>query len=67
MDWQQMVALIIVAGTAVLLLASKLRKRKFSFERATHCGCSALPKTSPHSSIVYRARKGERAEVRVKI
>jgi len=67
MDWQQMVSLVIVAAAAGLLLASKLRRRKFSFERATHCGCAAVSSSNPQTSIVFRARKGQRAEVRVKM
>jgi hypothetical protein len=67
MDWQQMVSLVIVAAAAGLLLASKLRRRKFSFERATHCGCAAVSPSNPQTSIVFRARKGQRAEVLVKM
>ena len=67
MDWQQLVSLVVVACAAVLLLGSKFRRRKFSFERDTHCGCAAVPASSPLNSIVFRARKGERPEVRVKM
>jgi hypothetical protein len=63
MDWQQLVSLVVVASAAVLLLGSKLRRRKFSFVRDTHCGCAARQGSSPQSSIVFRARKGERAQV----
>ena len=65
MDWQQLVSLVIVASAAVLLVGSKFRRRKFSFERDTHCGCAAVRREAvPASSIVFRARKGERPEVR---
>jgi hypothetical protein len=67
MDWQQTVSLVVVASTAVLLVGSKFRRRKFSFERDTHCGCVAVQESSPHSSIVFRARKGQRPEVLVKM
>lgn len=67
MDWQQSVSLVIVASAAVLLLGSKFRRRKFSFERDTHCGCVAVQDSSPQSSIVFRARKGQRPEVLVKM
>jgi hypothetical protein len=67
MDWQAMGSLLIVAATAGLLLWSKFRRRKFSFQRDTHCGCSAIPSSAPQSSIVFRARKGERPEVLVKM
>ena len=67
MDWQQLVSLVVVASAAVLLLGSKFRKRKFSFERNTHCGCAADQGLAQRSSIVFRARKGERAQVLVKM
>jgi hypothetical protein len=67
MDWQQLVSLVVVASAAVLLLGGRFRRRKFSFERDTHCGCAAFQEASPQSSIVFRARKGERPEVRVKM
>jgi hypothetical protein len=67
MDWQQTVSLGVVASTAVLLVGSKFRRRKFSFERDTLCGCVAVQKSSPQSSIVFRARKGQRPEVLVKM
>jgi hypothetical protein len=67
MDWQQLVSLVVVASAAVLLLGSKFRRRKFTFERDKHCGCAANHGSSPQSSIVFRARKGERAQVLVKM
>jgi hypothetical protein len=67
MDWQQLVSLVVVASAAVLLAGSRLRRRKFSFERSTHCGCAAGQASAPQGSIVFRARKGARAEVRVKM
>ena len=67
MDWQQLASLVIVASAAALLAGSKFRRRKFSFERQTHCGCAAVSQSSSQSSIVFRARKGERPEVRVRM
>jgi len=67
MDWQALGALLIVAATAGLLLWGRFRRRKFSFQRDTHCGCSAVPSSAPQSTIVFRARKGERPEVLVKM
>ena len=67
MDWQQLVSLLVVASAAVLLLGSRFRRRKFSFERDTHCGCAGVGQSSPQSSIVFRARKGARPEVLVKM
>jgi len=66
MEWQQLVSLVIVASTAVLLVWNKVRRHKFSFARATHCGCAASP-SAPQGSIVFRARKGHRPEVRVRM
>lgn len=66
-DWQQAVSLLIVAGAATGLTASKLRRRKFNFERDTHCGCASTPIGPTHGSIVFRARKGGRAEVVMKM
>lgn len=67
MDWQQLVSLAVVASAAVLLAGSRVRRRKFSFERGTHCGCAGGRESSPQSSIVFRARKGARPEVVVKM
>jgi len=70
MDWQQSVSLVIVAAAGVLLLAGRLRRRRqFSFHRDTHCGCAAMPQSGPQSSssIVFRARKGQRPQVLLKM
>jgi hypothetical protein len=67
MDWQQLVSLLIVAFAAVLLLGRKFGRPRFSFQRDTHCGCAAVPQSAPQSSIVFRARKGQRPEVHVKM
>ena len=67
MDWQQLVALTIVALAAILLALSRFKRRKFSFERDTHCGCAGAGASGPQSSIVFRARKGQRPEVHVKM
>ena len=65
MDWQEIAALGIVGVTAVLLLWSKFRKRKFSFQHDTHCGCSAP--SGQKSSIVIQGRRGEPPRVTVKM
>ena len=67
MEWQQLVSLVVVASAAILLLGGKFRRRKFSFARDTHCGCAVGRGSSPQGSIVFRARKGERAQVVVKM
>ena len=67
MDWQQLVSLAIVVATAALLVASRFRRPKFSFQRDTHCGCSSSQGPASRSSIVFRARKGMPREVLVKM
>jgi hypothetical protein len=67
MDWQQSVSLGIVAATAAILARHKLRRRKFSLARDTHCGCGSGSQPAPGSSIVYHARKGERPKILVKL
>ena len=67
MNWQQAVSLAIVASVVGLFLRGQFRRRKFSCERATHCGCSASGQSGTKNSIVFHARKGERPEVVVKM
>src|SRR5438132_1685058 len=57
MDWQQAVSLLIVATTAGLFLWARFRRRKFSLERDTHCGCASPGGAASKGSIVFRARK----------
>jgi hypothetical protein len=67
MDWQQVLALLIVALTVIAFAWSKLRRKKFSFAKDTACGCSSkLPVIGPAQSIQFKARKGERRTVVVK-
>jgi len=66
MDWQKIVALGVVAATAGLFLRAKLRRRKFSFEHDTHCGCSTAGAAGAKTSIVFSARKGQRAKIIMK-
>jgi hypothetical protein len=63
MDWQQAAALSIVAATALVFVMARLRRRKFSFGRDTHCGCSQSPATG---TILFHARKGERPKIVVR-
>jgi hypothetical protein len=63
MDWQKFAALGVVAATAGLFLRAKLRRRKFSFEHDTHCGCASADPAGAKTSIVFSARKGERARI----
>jgi len=65
-NWQTAVSLIIVALAAAGLLRGWWRRRKFSFARDTHCGCSANGHSPNTGSIVFHARKGERSRIIVK-
>lgn len=67
MDWQQLVSLCIVAFAAIMLVGQRFRRQRFSFQRDTHCGCVAVAQTVPQNTIVFRARKGHRPEVLVKM
>ena len=67
MDWQARVSLLIVAATAGLFVWAKIRPRKFSFQKDTHCGCSAVSESAARNRIIFRARKGGRSEVLVKM
>jgi len=66
-DWQQAFALVIVACTAAVFLWTKFRPRKFDFARDTHCGCSASGQSGPKTTVTFRARKGERSRIVVKM
>jgi hypothetical protein len=66
MDWQKIVALTVVAATAGLFARANLRRRKFSFQHSTHCGCSSANSPRPTTSIVFSARKGARPRIIVK-
>jgi hypothetical protein len=66
MDWQQIAALTLVAVTAGLFIRAKARRRTFSFARDTHCGCGSPTGAEARSSIVFSARKGQRAKIFVK-
>jgi len=57
---------MIVAAAAAGLLWGLLRRRRFSFQRDTHCGCSTPSRSAREGSIVFHARKGERPRVIVK-
>jgi len=67
MDWQAFGIVLHRCHYGALLVWSRFRHRKFSFQRDTHCGCSAVAHSAPQSSIVFRARKGKRPEVLVKM
>jgi len=64
MDWQQAIALSIVALTAALFVASRFRKKKGA---GCGCGCASAAGVAEKSSILLRAKKGERRQVIVKM
>jgi len=66
-DWQHVISLAIVGSAVVGLAWGKFRPRKFSLERDTHCGCSSPADTAPRSTMVFRARRGERPQIFVKM
>jgi hypothetical protein len=66
-DWQETAALAITAATAATFAWARWRRRKFRFDRGTHCGCASGENAAPErGSILYRARKGERPQIIVK-
>lgn len=67
MDWQEATALLIVFATVAAFVWARFRRRRFEFTRDTHCGCAPPAGSDAPGSIVYRARKGERPEVIVKM
>ena len=64
-DWQQPIALLIVAVAAALLLWRQFRPRR-PLEGKRGAGCCAATGSSPQGSIVFRARKGERRQIIVR-
>ena len=67
MDWQELAALMIVVIAFSIFVWRLARPRQFGFQRDSKCGCSSAGVTSSGSSILYRARKGERPQVVVKM
>jgi len=67
MDWQQIAALGVVGLTASMFVGARFRRRKFSFQQDTHCGCGASGQAAPKTSIVFHARKGQRPQVVLKM
>lgn len=73
MDWQEFVALAVVILTAALFAWGGLRRRARNALAGQGCGAgcgcsgaSAAPMRSAPTSV-WRARRGERPEVRVKL
>jgi len=66
-NWQELIALSIVAVAAGSLAWSKFRPRKFSLQRDTHCGCSSPGQSAPRSSILISGRRGQPPQVTMKM
>jgi hypothetical protein len=66
MDWQQLTSLLIVAAAAWLLVRSKIRRGRFRAGQSAPCGCG-IPQTAPRQTMVFRARKGSRPEVVIRM
>jgi hypothetical protein len=58
-------AVVLVTATTFVVRAWPHR-RKFSFAHDTHCGCGSSSAANKNS-IVFHARKGERAQVIMKM
>lgn len=67
MDWQQSVSLVIVAAATVLLLRGTLRRGKPALGPRGCCTVAGGAAASRQETVVFRARKGERPEIRVKL
>ncbi len=63
MDWQQSLALSIVAMTAGGFVWARFRPRKPALARTSHCGCHAPGRPGTRDSVVFRARRGEKPQV----
>jgi hypothetical protein len=57
-DWQQVIALGIVALTACLFIASHWFPRRPKWAKATRCGCSASGSANP-GRIIVRSKRGD--------
>src|SRR5581483_1187508 len=67
MDWQQLASLAIVGATAAIFVWQRFRPRKFSLQRDTYCGCSTSGHSRTPGGMVFRARRGERPQIMIKL
>lgn len=64
MDWQQVIAIGIVALTVGLFVWTRWRRGKAGPGCGAGCGCEgSAGTTAPRGSVTYRARKGERPQI----
>jgi len=66
MVWQETAALSIVGVTALVFAWRALRSRRFRAVAATPCACGHGGQGSRGVAVTYRARQGERPQIRVR-
>ena len=71
MDWQEPLALGLVAATVVAFAWRPLRRRfgprRFSLQRDTACGCAGGNRSGPPPpSVKISGRRGERPRIEVR-
>jgi hypothetical protein len=67
MEWQELAALGIVGLAAFLLVRPLLLARGHCRTPSGNCSCAGSSSAAPKGSIVFRARKGERPQIIVKM
>jgi hypothetical protein len=67
MDWQEMVSLFIVGGTAGFMLWRHWHSRPLRHHKVFACGCGWSAEGARGQSVVFHARKGERPQVLVRL
>jgi len=64
MDWQQVIAIGIVALTVGLFVWTRWRRGRAGPGCGPGCGCEgSAGTTAPRGSVTYRTRKGERPQI----
>jgi hypothetical protein len=66
MDWQQELALAVVAVTVGLLIWRGWRRARSAGGGGCGCGCPGSGGGRPMAGVIYRARRGERDRIEVK-
>jgi hypothetical protein len=65
--WQETAALSIVGLTGIAFVWRAMRRRRFDPARDTHCGCGTGSQRHGGPSVIFRARKGERPQIIVRL
>jgi hypothetical protein len=67
MEWQETMALVIVAATAVVFAWRGFRSRKSGLPCDSGCGCSSAAEPDRRrAGTVLQARKGQPSRLRIK-